>query len=50
MYAENTLGDASQKNKVSPSCVAVSGAPALLGPPSGEVHVAFGRALEGVCK
>lgn len=50
VYPENPLGDASQKNKVSPSCTAVSGSPALLGPPSGQVHVVLGRALEGMCK
>lgn len=50
LYAENTLGDTSHKNKVSPSCAAVSGAPAWLGPPSGQVHVVLGRALEGMCK
>lgn len=50
MYAKNTLDDASQKNKVSPSCLAVSGAPALLRPLSGQIDVGFGKALEGVCK
>lgn len=49
VYPENTLGDASQKNKASPSCTAVSGSPALLGPPSSQVE-ALGRALEGMCK
>lgn len=50
VYPENTLGDASQKNKASPSCAAVSGSPAFLGPPSSQVHVVLGRALEGMCK
>lgn len=50
VYAEKTLGDASQQNKVSPSCTAVSGGPASLGPPSGRVHLVLGRALDGMCK